>query len=80
MGWVVFCKRDGEMLRYYDTESKARAQVKGHNKKLSWAVLTNTNRMERREWDCCEWGEYEKVFNDHYQLNRGYWLQRSSYK
>ena len=34
MGFVVYSKRDGEMLRYYDTRSKAQAQVTGHNRKI----------------------------------------------
>ena len=79
MGWVVYSKKTNELLRYYDTESKAHAQVTGHNKKAVWTVLTRPNSV-KEEWACCNWVEYEAMFNDYYKNNRPYMLQRSSYR
>lgn len=79
MGWVVYSKSNNEMLRYYDTESKARAQVTGHNKKAVWHMLTRHNSA-KEEWACCEWSEYESVFQQYYKHNRAYMLQRSAYR
>jgi hypothetical protein len=39
MGFVVYSKKDGEMLRYYDNRSKAQAQVTGHNRKAIMQAL-----------------------------------------
>lgn len=79
MGWVVYSKATNEMLRYYDTESKAQAQVTGHNKKAVWHMLTRPS-SSKEEWACCEWLEYESVFQQYYKHNRAYMLQRSAYR
>lgn len=79
MGWVVYSKKNYELLRYYDTESKAQAQVTGHNRKALWSVLSRLN-SEKEEWAYCEWAEYETEFKRYYELNRPYMLQRSSYR
>jgi hypothetical protein len=57
MGFVVYSKRDGEFLRYYDTESKARAQVTGHNRKAIFQALRGNEYV--KEWDLCAWADYE---------------------
>jgi hypothetical protein len=79
VGWVVYSKKTNELLRYYDTESKAQAQVTGHNKKAVWYALTRTD-SQKEEWACCEWGEYETVFKGYYEHQKAYMLQRSSYR
>lgn len=79
MGWIVYSKKNYELLRYYDAESKAQAQVTGHNKKAIWYMLSRPN-SEKEEWDCCEWSEYETIFKNYYDYNRAYMLQRSSYR
>ena len=79
MGWIVYSKKTNELLRYYDTESKAQAQVTGHNKKAVWSILTRPG-SQKEEWACCDWREYEKVFQDYYKINKPYLLQRSSYR
>ena len=50
MGWVVYLEKSGEILRYYDVESKARSQVTGHNKKLFWARLQSTRIDYKEQW------------------------------
>jgi len=79
MGWIVYSKKDLELLRYYDTKPKAQAQVTGHNKKAVWNALINSNRNSE-EWACCEWNEYEAVFKEYYQHQKSYMLQRSSWR
>jgi hypothetical protein len=79
MGWIVYSKKNYELLRYYDTESKAQAQVTGHNKKAVWYMLSRPN-SEKEEWACCEWNEYEEIFKQYYQQQKPYMLQRSSYR
>ena len=78
MGWIVYSKKNLELLRYYDIKSKAQAQVTGHNKKAVWNALTNSDR-NLEEWACCEWHEYEAVFKEYYQHQKAYMLQRSSW-
>ena len=79
MGWVVYSKKNNELLRYYDTESKAQTQVNRHNKQAVWHMLTKPN-SSKEEWACCEWSEYETVFRHYYQDHKPYMLQRSSYR
>lgn len=79
MGWIVYSKKTNELLRYYDTESKARAQVTGHNKKAVWVMLSRPNSL-KEEWAYCEWNEYEEIFKQYYQQQKPYMLQRSSYR
>lgn len=79
MGWVVYSKQNNEMLRYYDTESKAQAQVTGHNKKAVWYMLTST-RGSKEQWACCSWSDYETQFKLYYEHSKAYMLQRSSYR
>ena len=77
MGYVVYSKKDGEMLRYYDVESKARAQVTGHNRKAIIDALKGNEYV--KEWDLCEWTEYEQVYAQYYNRNKMYLLSRSSW-
>jgi hypothetical protein len=79
MGWIVYSKKDLELLRYYDTRSKAQAQVTGHNKKAFWNVLTNSIGV-KEEWACCEWNEYEAVFKQYYEREKAYMLTRSGWR
>lgn len=78
MGFVVYSKRDGEMLRYYDTESKARAQVTGHNRKAVVEALKGEEFVN--EWDMCSWVEYEQVWAQHYDSHKWYYLNRSNFR
>jgi hypothetical protein len=77
MGYVVYSKRDGEMLRYYDVESKARAQVTGHNRKAIIEVLKGNEYV--KEWDLCKWDDYEQVYARYYNANKYYLLSRSNW-
>ena len=77
MGFVVYSKKDGELLRYYDVKSKAQAQVTGHNRKAVIEALKGDEYVT--EWDLCRWDEYEQVFNQHYSANKYYYLNRSNY-
>lgn len=77
MGWIVYDKTDGELLRYYDRESKAKAQVTGHNRKAIMDALRGYSRTT--EWDFCEWSDYEKIFAEYYTKNKWHMLQRSFY-
>lgn len=79
MGWVVYSKKNHDMLRYYDIESKARAQVTRHNKKAVWNMLIYPNK-HYEEWAFCAWAEYETEFQRYYQHHKSYMLQRSSYR
>ena len=80
-GWVVYSEKSGEILRYYDVESKARSQVTGHNKKLFWSRLQSTRGHDYKEqWAHCNWQDYENIFKKYYEVNKPYMLQRSSYK
>ena len=81
MGWVVYSEKSGEILRYYDIESKAQSQVTGHNKKLFWSRLQSTqDRDYKEQWAHCNWQDYENIFKNYYEVNKPYMLQRSSYK
>ena len=77
MGFVVYSKNDGEMLRYYDNRSKAQAQVTGHNRKAIIDILKGNEYV--KEWDLCEWTEYEKIYQQYYTTNKAYLLTRSSW-
>jgi hypothetical protein len=77
MGFVVYSKRDGEMLRYYDNRSKAQAQVTGHNRKAIIQVLKGDEYV--KEWDLCEWIEYEQIYAQYYNAHKWHYLNRSSY-
>jgi hypothetical protein len=77
MGFVVYSKRDGEMLRYYDTRSKAQAQVTGHNRKIIIEALKGDEFV--KEWALCEWNEYEEIYAQYYDANRWYMLSRSNW-
>lgn len=76
MGWVVYTKNDGELLRYYDQESKAKAQVTRHNRQ---AIMDGLRGHHGIEWDFCEWSDYEKIFAEYYTKNKWHMLQRSFY-
>jgi hypothetical protein len=75
MGFVVYSKTDGEMLRYYDNRSKAQAQVTGHNRKAIMEALKGKEYV--REWGLCEWTEYEEIYARHYADNKYFYLARS---
>jgi hypothetical protein len=77
MGFVVYSKKDGEMLRYYDTRSKAQAQVTGHNRKIIIEALKGDEFV--KEWDLCEWTEYEQIYAQYYNVNKWYMLSRSNW-
>ena len=76
MGFVVYSKRDGELMRYYDVESKARAQVTGHNRKIIIKALKGDEYV--KEWGYCSWEEFEQVFSQEYQAHKWHYLNRSS--
>lgn len=77
MGFVVYSKKDGEMLRYYDNRSKAQAQVTGHNRKIIIEALKGGEFV--REWDLCEWSEYEQIYAQYYNAHKWHYLNRSSW-
>jgi hypothetical protein len=77
MGYVVYSKQDGELLRYYDVRSKAQAQVTGHNRKAIFQALRGNEYVT--EWDLCEWSEYEQVYAEYYNRNKMYLLSRSNW-
>jgi hypothetical protein len=77
MGFVVYSKTDGKMLRYYDVKSKAQAQVTGHNRKAIMEALKGDEYV--KEWDLCEWSEYEEIYSQYYTKHKWYFLNRSSY-
>jgi hypothetical protein len=77
MGFVVYSKKDGEMLRYYDNRSKAQAQVTGHNRRAIIHALKGDKYV--KEWDLCEWTEYEQVYARYYNANKYYLLSRSNW-
>jgi hypothetical protein len=77
MGFVVYSKKDGELLRYYDTRSKAQAQVTGHNRKIIIEALKGDEFV--KEWDLCEWTEYEQIYARYYNVNKWYLLNRSNW-
>jgi hypothetical protein len=75
MGFVVYSKKDGEMLRYYDNRSKAQAQVTGHNRRAIIEALRGNEYIT--EWALCEWIEYEQVYARHYDAYKHYYLSKS---
>jgi hypothetical protein len=75
MGFVVYSKKDGEMLRYYDNRSKAQTQVTGHNRRAIIEALKGNEYIT--EWDLCEWAEYEQVYARHYAAFKYYYLSKS---
>lgn len=80
MGFVVYSKHDGEMLRYYDVRSKAQAQVTGHNRRaIIQALKGDEYDPSVTEWDLCEWSEYETIYARHYAKHKYYYLSRSGY-
>lgn len=77
MGFVIYSKTDGELLRYYDTKPKAQAQVTRHNR---WAVIEVLKGNEYvDEWDSCRWDEYEQVFKQHYTKNKVWFINKSNF-
>lgn len=81
MGWIVYSKPTGEQLMYYDTERKARARVTGHNKKLLWDRLKNTNeRDSATEWAHCDWSSYEEIYQRYYAENKSYIIARGRWR
>ena len=77
MGFVVYSKKDGEMLRYYDNRSKAQTQVTGHNRRAIIDALKGDEYV--KEWDLCEWAEYEQVYAQYYNAHKWHYLNRSSW-
>ena len=77
MGFVVYSKKEGEMMRYNDNRSKAQAQVTGHNRKAIIDALKGNESV--KEWDLCEWAEYEQVYAQYYNANKMYLLSRSTW-
>ena len=79
MGFVVYLKKDGELLRYYDSEATAQSQVTAHNRK---AVINALKGVDRgvSEWSMCKWNEFEQIFAEHYANNKSYFLHRSSWR
>ena len=77
MGFVVYSKKDGEMLRYYDNRSKAQAQVTGHNRRAIIQVLKGDEYV--KEWDLCEWAEYEQVYANYYNAHKWHFLNKSNW-
>lgn len=75
MGFVVYSKRDGEMLRYYDNRSKA--QVTGHNRRVIIQALRGNEHV--KEWDLCAWADYEPIHAAHYAAHKWHYLARSIY-
>jgi len=82
MGWVVYAKGDGEILRYYKSEKAAQSQVTGHNKKLFLDILHNGHsRYEsRKEWAYCNWHDFEEVYKKYYEHNKHHMLVMSSFR
>jgi 4-aminobutyrate aminotransferase-like enzyme len=78
MAFVVYSKNTGEIMRYYDCESKAQAQVTGHNHKAIMKALRG--ELYQEEWAVCEWVDYEKVFAQHYAVNKSDFLTRSAWR
>lgn len=66
MRHVVYKKDSGQLIGMYDKAGSAKAQVTRHNKKLTWALLTNSLRPwqqeQEEEWAHCTWAEYEPIF------------------
>lgn len=80
MGFVVYSKTDGEIRRYYDSRSKAQAQVTGHNRRaVMQALQADEYSPAPTEWALCEWSEYEAIWAQHYESQKWYYLNRSSY-
>lgn len=77
MGFVIYSKPTGEVLRYYDSASKAQAQVTGHNRKAVMEALKGYTHL--KEWAMCEWSAYEQVFAQRYASQKCYFLSRSEY-
>jgi hypothetical protein len=77
MGWIVYKKSTGELLRYYNRKSSAQAQVTGHNRREIMSALRGIPRVT--EWSLCEWQEYEGIFAKYYAENKEHWRRRSSY-
>ena len=80
MRFVVYKKESGQLIGMYAKESSAKAQVTKHNKKLFWALLSDSLKpwqAEREEeWAVCNWTEYEPIFFQWYAVHgnfdRGY--------
>ncbi len=81
MKHIVYKKDSGELIGMYDKPGSAKAQVTKHNKKLMWALLTNTLKPwqaeQEEEWATCTWAEYESIFFRWYAVSnrfgyRGY--------
>lgn len=79
MGFIVYSKLDGDIMRYYDSESAARSQVTAHNRTSIMNALKGINRSVS-EWEVCKWDEFEHIFAKHYANNKCYFLQRSSWR
>lgn len=76
MGFVVYAKQTGEMLRYYDNRSKAQAQVTGHNRRAVIQALKGDEYV--KEWELCEWSDYEQVHAEYYTAHKWHFLNKSN--
>lgn len=80
MKFVVYKKSSGQLIGMYAKESSAKAQATRHNKKLVFALLSNSLKpwqAEREEeWAVCHWVEFEPIFfrwyTVHGRFDRGY--------
>ena len=79
MGFIVYSKSNGEILRYYESKSSARSQVTAHNRKAIINALKGIDRCVT-EWDMCNWNEFEQIFANHYANNRCRFLRISSWR
>ena len=81
MRFVVYKKDSGELIGMYEKIGSARAQATKHNKKLVFALLSNSLKPwqadQEEEWAVCNWQEYEAIFFRWYAVSnrfgyRGY--------
>jgi hypothetical protein len=81
MGWIVYSETFG-IVRYYDTEKKAKAQVTGRNKKLFLDVLRNGKDKydSRSSWAYCSWQDYEEIYKEFYARNKSHIALSASFQ
>lgn len=77
MGFVVYTKPTGEMLRYYDNRSKAQAQVTGHNRRAVIQALRGDEYV--KEWELCECRDYEQVYAEYCTAHKWHFLNKSNW-
>lgn len=63
MGWIVYERESGQLIKYYKKAATAKGIVTSHNKEREYDLGTGFHYRYRPDniWDCCDYRLYEGV-------------------